>query len=112
MTSDRIKKLREHYDNRDDPDAVERGEWHESTDKEIMVSTSIRLPQSLMKNVRAQAEKEGIAATTLMRRWVIEKAEDPTEPLVVPVAELRQWAVEHGYPTPRRPSTEARRADI
>jgi hypothetical protein len=43
------------------------------TTDEVMVSTSIRLRQSVIDKVRAKAADLGIPATTLMRQWVIER---------------------------------------
>jgi hypothetical protein len=65
---------------------------------EVMVFTSIRLPQSLVDKVRAQATALGVPATTLMRQWVIEKAKTPAKNAVVSVAELERFIAEHNRP--------------
>lgn len=102
MSQDKLKELRDYYDNTDQSEGIAGGDRQTKTTDEVLVSTSIRLPQWLMERVRAQAEEMGIPATALIRQWVIEKAEDPSEPAVVSVADLRQWVAEHGYTVEKR----------
>ncbi|MGC2565133.1 MAG: CopG family antitoxin, partial [Mycobacterium sp.] len=98
MNNDELTELREYYDNTDVADEFADAELDTRTTDEVMVSTSIRLPQSLVDKVRAQAAALGIPATTLMRQWVIDKATTPQANAVVSVAELQQFIAEHNRP--------------
>ncbi len=68
------------------------------TGKEILVSTSIRLPQALVNQVRDQAAALGIPATALMRQWVTERASLSAAPTVVSVADLQRFIAEQARP--------------
>lgn len=98
MDDKKLNELRDYYDNTDVAKEFENAELDTTVANEVMVSTSIRLPQSLVEKVRAQAEKLGIPATALMRQWVIEKATQPTTSAVISVAELQQFIAEHNRP--------------
>lgn len=98
MNNDELNELRDYYDNTDVGSEFADAELDNRTTDEVMVSTSIRLPQSLVDKVRKQAAVLGIPATTLMRQWVIEKATTPPPNAVVSVAELEQFIAEHNRP--------------
>ena len=98
MNNDELNDLRDYYDKTDVADEFTGAELDMRTTDEVMVSTSIRLPQSLVDTVRAQAAALGIPATTLMRQWVIEKATTPATNAVVSVAELQRFIAEHNRP--------------
>lgn len=71
----RLAALREHYDTTDQSDAIDRAEREDDVDPNPMVTTSLRMPKSLLDWVREQAETERIKPTTLLRRWVEERRE-------------------------------------
>jgi predicted DNA binding CopG/RHH family protein len=71
MNGDKLKELRNYYDQTSLPESVERAQRDDRVTDEVMVSTSIRLPRSLMQQVRERAAAAGIPATTLMRQWVM-----------------------------------------
>ncbi|ORV18116.1 CopG family antitoxin [Mycobacterium celatum] len=98
MNNNDLNELREYYDNTDVTSEFANAELDLRTTDEVMVSTSIRLPQSLVDKVREQAATLGIPATTLMRQWVIEKATTPPKTAVVSVAELERFIAEHNRP--------------
>jgi predicted DNA binding CopG/RHH family protein len=98
MNNDKLNELRDYYDNTDVTNEFANAELDSRTTAEVMVSTSIRLPQSLVDKVREQAAALGIPATTLMRQWVIEKATTPPQNAVVSVAELQRFIAEHNRP--------------
>lgn len=95
MNDDKPNELRDYYDNADVSDEFTNAELDTRTTDEVMVSTSIRLPQSLVDKVREQAAALGIPATTLMRQWVTEKATTPPKNAVISVAELERFIAEH-----------------
>ena len=61
-------KLAEHYDTTDLSSELDRAEFDETSDP--MITTSLRLPKSVLDRVRALAADEGVKPTALMRRWV------------------------------------------
>jgi predicted DNA binding CopG/RHH family protein len=98
MNKDELNELRDYYDNTDVAGEFADSRLDTRATDEVMVSTSIRLPQSLVDKVRARATALGIPATTLMRQWVIEKATNPPTNAVVSVAELERFIAEHNRP--------------
>ncbi|MGH8828706.1 MAG: hypothetical protein ACRDVZ_14150 [Jiangellaceae bacterium] len=65
---------------------------------EVMASTSIRLPGSLMRRVRERAAEAGVPATTLMREWVLDRLEARENDAVVSVADLQRLIAERSHP--------------
>jgi predicted DNA binding CopG/RHH family protein len=98
MNQDKIDRLRDHYDTTDVAGHFADATLQTDTASEVLVSSSIRLPQSLMSQVRAQAAELGIPATTLMRQWIIERATTPATPASVSVADLQRFIAEHARP--------------
>jgi predicted DNA binding CopG/RHH family protein len=98
MDKDKIAELREHYDNTDVAEHFTDATVETQVADEVLVSTSIRLPQSLVNQVREQAAALGIPATTLMRQWVIERATSPSTAAVVSVADLQRFIAEQSRP--------------
>lgn len=99
MDQHKIDELREHYDNTDVASHFQDAALNTDAADEILVSTSIRLPQSLVNKVREQAAALGIPATALMRQWVIERATEPGNTrAVVSVAELQRFIAEQAHP--------------
>jgi predicted DNA binding CopG/RHH family protein len=97
MKKEELDELREHYDNTSLPESVDRSTPDDRT-VEVMVSTSIRLPRSLMQQVRRQAEAAGMPATTLIRQWVIERLSASKDDAVVSVADLERFIAERAHP--------------
>ena len=98
MDQDKIDQLRDYYDTTDVAEHFTAAPLRTETASEVLVSTSIRLPQSLMNQVRAQATELGLPATTLIRQWITERASTPTTPAVVSVADLQRFIAEQAHP--------------
>ncbi len=98
MDQDEIDQLRDHYDTTDVAEHFTGATLRTDKASEVLVSTSIRLPQSLMNQVRAQAAELGIPATTLIRQWITGRASAPTTPAVVSVADLQRFIAERAHP--------------
>jgi predicted DNA-binding protein len=96
MDKNRLEELRDYYDATDTSESVERARWDERVvgPDEVMVSTSIRLPRSLMQRVRERAAEAGVPATALMRQWVLDRLEAGEGDEVVPVADLKRLIAE------------------
>ncbi len=98
MNKDKLEELRGYYDGTSLPESVERAERDDRVTDEVMVSTSIRLPRSLMQQVRERAKATGVPATTLMRQWVIDRLTASPEESVVSVADLQKLIIERSHP--------------
>jgi predicted DNA binding CopG/RHH family protein len=98
MKKKELDEFREHYDNTSLPESVDRSTPDDQTVDEVMVSTSIRLPRSLMQQVRQQAEAAGMPATTLIRQWVIDRIGASKDDAVVTVADLERFIAERSHP--------------
>lgn len=93
-----IDELREYYDNADMSESIRNATEDTAVVDEVMVSTSIRLPKSLMDRVRAQATRAGVPATTLMRQWVTDRLDDSQSAAVISVRELERFIAERAHP--------------
>lgn len=98
MDRDKIEELRAYYDQTSLPESVDRATLDDRTTDEVMVSTSIRLPRSLMARVRERAEAAGVPATALMRQWVLDRLAEPESEAVVSVADLERFIAERAHP--------------
>ena len=85
-----IDELRQHYDHSDQTAALAEANYETATGP-VLVSTSIRLPKSLMDAVRTRAAAAGIPATTLMRDWIATRIDaENSNAQVVSVADIQQ----------------------
>ena len=79
---ERVAALREYYDTTDQSMMIDRAVLETDVATDPMVTTSLRLPKSLLDWVRDQAEEQDMKPTALIRRWVEERrralAADPT----------------------------------
>jgi predicted DNA binding CopG/RHH family protein len=98
MNGDKLEELRNYYDQTSLPESVERAQRDDRVTDEVMVSTSIRLPRSLMQQVRERAAAAGIPATTLMRQWVIDRLTASEAESVVSVDDLKRFIAERAHP--------------
>lgn len=70
----KLQRLAEYYDTHDTSEDLERAELvDEPVVPDPMVSLSLRMPQSLLDWVRAQARTEHTRPTQLIRRWIEER---------------------------------------
>ncbi|MGF1647878.1 MAG: hypothetical protein ACFCVF_13285 [Kineosporiaceae bacterium] len=97
---EQLAALRAHYDTADLTADVESAEFDDRVldDDEVMVSTSIRLPRSLVQRLRRRAADAGVPTTTLMRQWILDRLDAHTEETVVSVADLQRFIAERAHP--------------
>jgi hypothetical protein len=57
---------------------MEQGTWEADTDADPMITTSVRLPKSLLDWVRLRAASEHVRPSVLIRQW-IEQHRDAAE---------------------------------
>lgn len=81
MTPEQLAELREHYDTTSTADEMTgAGHWESDVDPDPMVTTSLRLPRSLLDWVRARAAVEKTKPTALVRRWIEEQRDHESIP--------------------------------
>jgi hypothetical protein len=64
---ERWAELADHYDSHDTAEEMNGGRWETDVTPEPMITTSLRLPQWLMADVRADARRRGIKPSALIR---------------------------------------------
>lgn len=64
---ERLVELADHYDSHDTAEEMNGGRWETDVNPEPMITTSLRLPQRLMANVRADARRRGMNPSALIR---------------------------------------------
>ncbi|MFC4853495.1 hypothetical protein [Actinophytocola glycyrrhizae] len=65
--SDRIQQIRDYVDNHDLSDEIEKGHWETDVVDDPMITTSLRLPKSLLDWVRNQAAEQHVKPTAWIR---------------------------------------------
>jgi hypothetical protein len=96
MNRQDLLRLREEFDSTDQSDAIERGTVETDVDPDPMVTTSIRLPKSLLDWVRNQAEAERIKSTALVRRWIEEKRDGGDQSMAARLERLERHVFGRG----------------
>ncbi|MGH3493266.1 MAG: hypothetical protein ACRDQ1_08510 [Sciscionella sp.] len=66
----RIDQIVEYAHNHDFATDMEHGVWEEDTETDPMVTTSVRLPKSLLDWVRNQAADQHVRTSVLIRQWI------------------------------------------
>jgi predicted DNA binding CopG/RHH family protein len=65
--NDQIKKMRDYADDVDLSDEIEQGHWETDVTDDPMVTTSLRLPKSLLDWIRARAAEQHVKPTAWIR---------------------------------------------
>ena len=81
MDNKTMHELRDHYDTQSTAADMDNGNWETDVQADPMVTTSLRLPKSLLDWVRDQADSQRIKPTALIRRWLEERrtTDDPSD---------------------------------
>ncbi len=69
----RIQELRDHYDSTSTVAELADGaggRWEDDVETDPMVTTSLRLPKSVLDQVRTEAKALGVKPTALIRSWI------------------------------------------
>ena len=88
MNEKDLARLREHYDTTDVSDAIDRGKWETDTQSDPMVTTSLRLPKSVLDWVRAEAEAQHVKPTALIRQWIEDRRSANSDPVTTRLERL------------------------
>jgi len=71
MAKKRLDEIAERAEAHDFASEIgERGVWETDTEPDPMVTTSLRLPKSLLDWVRTQADQQHTRPTALIRQWI------------------------------------------
>ena len=70
-----LDELAEHAQEHDFSAEMQHAVWETDTEVDPMVTTSLRLPESLLDWVRQQAASQHVRPSALIRRWVEEHRE-------------------------------------
>lgn len=73
MTPEQLAAMREHYDSTDTSDGLADGRWETDAESDPMVTTSLRLPKSLLDWLRDEAAAEQVRPSALIRRYIEER---------------------------------------
>jgi hypothetical protein len=65
--------------------------WETDIDSDPMITTSLRLPKSLLDWVRDQAEDEDLKPTALIRRWIEQRRRDSARARTPSQLWLESW---------------------
>ena len=74
-----VERLAEHYDETDLSGEIAQAELDESVDQDPMITTSLRLPKSVLDKVREHAARAGLKPSQLMRQWIEQEAAETAE---------------------------------
>jgi len=80
MNRKELLETRDYYDTHSTADEMANGTWETDVDPDPMVTTSLRLPKSLLDWVREQATAEHVKPTALVRRWIEQQHADDRAP--------------------------------
>jgi predicted DNA binding CopG/RHH family protein len=64
---DKLQRIRDHVDSHDVSEEIEQGHWETDVVDDPMITTSLRLPKSLLDWVRAQAAEQHVKPTAWIR---------------------------------------------
>lgn len=66
----RLDEIAAHAETHDFSGEMEEGAWETDTEVDPMVTTSLRLPKSLLDWVREQAAAQHVRPSGLIRQWI------------------------------------------
>lgn len=78
MNPQKLNELRDYYDNNSTADNEAPGTWETDVQEDPMVTTSLRLPKSVLDWVRAEARSQHAKPTQLIRQWIEERQHGST----------------------------------
>ena len=67
---DDYEELADYYDNTEMAEEIEDAVWEETAASDPMITTSVRLPRTLLERIRVVASGQGIKTSVLMRRLI------------------------------------------
>lgn len=66
----KLDEIAEYAQNHDFSAEMEQGVWEDDTETDPMVTTSLRLPKSLLDWVRERAAAQHVRPSVLIRQWI------------------------------------------
>ncbi|MHB1536012.1 MAG: hypothetical protein ACYC1D_15660 [Acidimicrobiales bacterium] len=90
----KLDKIAADADSHDFAEEMAHGTWEDDTEDDPMVTTSLRLPKSLLDWVRERASEQHVRPSVLVRQWVEQRRDAgggaAVEDLAVRVERLEQ----------------------
>lgn len=80
MDRKELLEMRDYYDTHSTADEMSNGRWEADVGPDPMVTTSPRLPKSVLDGVREQAAAEHVKPPALVRRWIEQRHADDRAP--------------------------------
>ena len=74
----KLEEIADYAEHHDFAAEMEQGSWEAGTDVDPMITTSVRLPKSLLDWVRRSAAAQHVRPSVLIRQW-IEQHRDAAE---------------------------------
>ncbi|MGH9063853.1 MAG: hypothetical protein ACRD0L_07790 [Acidimicrobiales bacterium] len=71
----KLDEIAAHAESHDFAAEMEQGAWEDDTEPDPMVTTSLRLPKSLLDWVRERAADQHVRPSVLIRQWVEQRRE-------------------------------------
>lgn len=66
----KLDGIAEYADTHDFAEEMESGTWESDTELDPMVTTSVRLPKSLLDWIRDHAARQHVRSSALIRQWL------------------------------------------
>jgi hypothetical protein len=66
----KLDQIAAYADSHDFADEMDQAVWEDETEPDPMVTTSLRLPKSLLDWVRARAAEQHVRPSGLIRQWI------------------------------------------
>ena len=76
----KLNEIANYAEDHDFAAEMEQGTWEADTDADPMITTSVRLPKSLLDWIRQRAAAQHVRPSVLIRQWIEQQRdEDGTE---------------------------------
>jgi hypothetical protein len=69
----KLDEIAEYAERHDFAAEMEQGTWEADTDADPMITTSVRLPKSLLDWIRHRAAAQHVRPSALIRQWIEER---------------------------------------
>jgi hypothetical protein len=76
----KLDEIADHAQHHDFSAEMEQGTWETGTETDPMVTTSVRLPKSLLDWVRQRATAQHVRPSVLIRQWIEQRRDADGEP--------------------------------
>ena len=75
----KLDEIADYAERHDFAAEMEQGSWEADTDADPMITTSVRLPKSLLDWVRQRAAAQHVRPSVLIRQWIEQRRDAEAE---------------------------------